>query len=314
MGGEVNLGWDLLGLFEGDGPVGSGGIQERSPLLEWTMGVNFLQSPGREGGAAGTDPRALTGAVLNAWVAAGVNRMALSFGSDGLNREEPVHPWVREACTRIRDAGLEQISVEVEIGGGAPKALADVLEAWIGLGIPQLALFEPEGVLGSVASEIPAWIWVDRHLRDRGYRTADGVHYFRPEQGEPLHPRAIRRREPILGLGPGAVTFRNPVRRANVGGEEDHCARLRAGLDPLLWQERLAPGEVRTERIWWGLRSGRGLPDRLLGPRARGTVEAWRRKGWAEVRGGRWILRPEGWVQADGLAVDLLLADEWDRR
>jgi len=328
-GGEADLCRDLVQRFEREdpesGPLPGKVRGEARGLPEWTIGLTLLPFDDRERGPTGVSVQNLTPTVLGSWVDAGVNRISLTApagGPDEGGKGSGVEV-LREAYERIRDAGLARVSAELEIGRGGGgrgddgRALARILgtlETWIDCGVPQVALVEEEG--GDTVEESvgePVWLQVDRILMDRGYQTQDGVHYSRSEGGEPLHPRAIRRREPILGLGPGAVTFRNPERRANVGEEKEYAEKIRAGLDPWLWRETLTPKEVRMERMWWGLRSRRGLPVRLLGPRARSKMGEWRGEGWVEERGGRWVLRPEGWLKADGLAVELLLADEQDR-
>jgi coproporphyrinogen III oxidase-like Fe-S oxidoreductase len=128
-----------------------------------------------------------------------------------------------------------------------------------------------------------------------------------------VHPRAILRREPVLGLGPAAVTFRNPERRANVPEWRDYRNRALAGRDPVEWRELLSREEVRTERVWTRLRSREGLRVWGMGPRSTRLIREWVLRKWATVKGGRVVLLSQGWIRMDRLVVDLLSTEDLDR-
>lgn len=285
------------------------------PGTEWTLEVDAGEA--EEGGGSPI----LLPEVVRAWADAGVNRVSLasspsSSGRDGPQGTTRTGGWAPAEWTavvgRLMAGGVPMVSVDLplgsEAGDPAGAGALTIASAVLEVGIPQVAIRETEGTRDPVG-----WLMVSRRLGDAGYNTGDGVHFFR-DGCRPVHPRGILRREPVLGIGPGAVTFRNPVRRANVRNWQRYRAVTSGGGDPLRWQEHLTAGEVRTERIWCRLRSREGLRVQGMGVRAGRRIDDWVARGMARIEAGRVILTDPGWLHADGLAVDLLADEEADRR
>jgi coproporphyrinogen III oxidase-like Fe-S oxidoreductase len=338
-GSEASLARDILEVVGAD-VVGS--------ATEWTVEVEV---PGtgtpcsleviRAWGDAGVNrvSLALPSTYPNAAVPGGVETAA-SF--------EARLESLMAAARRLLSGGIPVVSVDISLVTGRGQVRTGMEQAlrtahalaWIG--VPQLALREwgggedvegaegedgakkDPGWGGEVASEMTVgkaagleddgegWACLRDRLLEAGYESGDGVHFVR--RGPiAAHPRAILRREPVLGLGPAAVTFRNPERRANVPEWQGYRSRALAGLDPLEWRERLSREEVRTERVWSRLRSREGLRMGGMGARSARLIREWVVREWATEKGGRVILLPQGWIRMDGLVVDLLRAGDLDR-
>jgi oxygen-independent coproporphyrinogen-3 oxidase len=113
---------------------------------------------------------------------------------------------------------------------------------------------------------------------------------------------------PYLGLGNGAHSYAHPIRRWNVRDWGAYRSRLLAGAPPEESREQIDEGARALERTWLGLRTSQGLPLAELGAAARSRAEAWARDGRAVLVDGRLRLTAEGWLQLDGLAVELDVA------
>ncbi|TVR51555.1 MAG: hypothetical protein EA421_15750 [Gemmatimonadales bacterium] len=338
-GGEASLGRNVLEVVGAD-VVGS--------ATEWTVeievpgtGIPFSLAVIRAWGDAGVNRVSLAPSPTCPSTAV----------SDGVQTAAPFEVRLESlmASTRcLLSSGIPVVSVDISLPTGRDQARTGMeqalrtAQALERIGVPQLAIREfggwedveeAEGEDGSkddpewgseVAPKLTAgkaagveddgesWAGLRDCLLGAGYESGDGVHFSR--RGPPaLHSRAILRREPVLGLGPAAVTFRNPERRANVREWQGYRRQALAGLDPLEWQERLSREEVRTERVWSRLRSREGLRTGGMGLRSTRLIREWVVREWATVKGGRVVLLPEGWVRMDGLVVDLLRTGDLDR-
>jgi len=337
----VQPGAPLRSLFVAAGPRGGDaalatrvhglvGTERLGADTEWTIELRMSPSA----------PAVSLDAVRQ-WWREGVSRVSLSG---------PFHwacgdrcPDLEAALSVLRAGGIGRVNVDLPFGGarateaesaGSPEGeIVGALTRW---GATELSLHEEDatedekgrdapaegpgaaeraaGMVGEGDSEPTLFPW--RRWRSAlgswRYRSADGVHFWR--RGAPaLYSRALLRREPVLGLGPSAMTFRNPMRRRNVPDWRVYLDRIREGALPLAWEEWLRREEVRTERVWTRLREDRGLRLRGLGPGALHQVERWVQEGWAVCVEGRVILREEGWARSDSLSVDLLAATARDR-
>jgi oxygen-independent coproporphyrinogen-3 oxidase len=112
-----------------------------------------------------------------------------------------------------------------------------------------------------------------------------------------------------LGLGNGAHSFAEPLRRWNVRDWDDYARRARAGGLAVAGEETVVGEARRLERVWLGLRTDRGIPWGDLTERARALAARWIGSGWALRDAGgvadRLRLTAEGWLLLDRLAVEL---------
>ncbi|TVP55020.1 MAG: hypothetical protein EA351_11630 [Gemmatimonadales bacterium] len=263
---------------------------------EWTVEVE----PGWEGGVA-ADPRSTVGD----WMEGGVTRICL--------RADPTaRPggWSDERVSLLENiAELDPPVLAADLifrpGDETLPALFELLDRLQGSGVSHLSFYEGAEE-DSASGERLAHAW--RALRDRasdlGFESTDVVNLALPGAVSSM-ATAIQRRWPILGLGPGARSFRNPRRSWNVSAWTHYRDRLNRGLEPGAGGEILSPAEVRLERIWSRLPTREGMRIPLGLGRDEPRLRAWRRAGWVEWGAGRIRLTPEGILRLDGIAVDL---------
>ncbi len=100
---------------------------------------------------------------------------------------------------------------------------------------------------------------VTRELCEQaGLRRYEISNYARPGR-ECRHNLTYWRNEPYLGLGAGAWSFLDGVRRANLREPDAYCAAVEAGDDPADYAERLEPGDALLEAVMMGLRIAEGV-------------------------------------------------------
>jgi hypothetical protein len=265
-------------------PVTVSGTGPAAPF-EWTVEVD--------------DP-VLPEATLRGWAAGGVTRVSLRGGAVEAGG---VHRSVQ--------AGL-LVDVQLPLGAGNGAEAGARLRALVRAGATSCTLeeVEGEGAGGDPAPGPGGWGEAVSVLQQEGWVLPELARGHR-EGAAPRHPMAILRREPVLGLGPGAVSFRNPFRRWNHRDRATYLEAVRAGVDPVADGERLGRAQVRLERVWLALRRARGIrcpdPDGPTAPTA-----GWVERGWGRRRAGRIVPTLEGWARADELAVTL--AAELDLR
>jgi hypothetical protein len=209
--------------------------------------------------------------------------------------------------------------------GAVSIALEESEPAWTGGEADGGAAWEDRAEDGEVAAE--TLLSIRRRLLSMGWIERDLAFFEAPGVDLP-YARALRRREPVLGLGPGAISFCEPVRRWNPSAPASYLERIAEGRDPVEAVERLDRAATRLERIWQALRTTRGLSCSGLagdfgthrGPSHAGTCLArWDALGYLAPRAlhaRRIVLSPEGRLVADELAVELSLAldaDGFDR-
>ncbi len=267
-----------------------------SSVGEWTVEVE----PGWAEGAS-DDPLSTVGA----WLEGGVTRLCL--------RADPAAGpggWSAERLTLLEgiadlDPPVLAADLVLRSGGEEPEPLHDLLDRLQRSGVSHLSLYE-DSVGDEDAEDRSGELWWG--LRERasqlGFESTDVVNLALPGAASTM-AMAIQRRWPILGLGPGARSFRNPRRHWNVPSWSHYRARLSRGLDPRSGGELLSGDEVRLERIWSRLptREGMRVPLRLGGDDPR--IRAWLRAGWIEWHPGRIRLTSRGILRLDGIAVEL---------
>ncbi|CAN5778114.1 hypothetical protein BH23GEM11_BH23GEM11_03380 [soil metagenome] len=275
---------------------------------EWTVEVS--------------DPR-IPGSVIGSWLAGGVTRLSL--------RGAAATPGSLVRLAAICE-GRVALGVDLTLESGAREAgaVGARIEELVGLGAGSLAFVETEPVAGSgsgppsavsrsAADAIAdpewnraAWLAAVDAIQRLGWTFLDLAFAYRPGPC-PVHPRAIVRRHPVLGLGPAAVTFRHPHRRWNHADARPYLEAIHGNEDPMAGSESLTRAEGRLERCWAALRSTRGLPIPAASCASTPWFRRWQRANWVQPAvapdGGRNRLRlsREGLLVADGLAVELAL-------
>lgn len=245
-------------------------------------------------------PRLVEASRVRRWRDAGISRISLTA-------PDP------EAVARIRDAGMACVSVEIPMRDRSTTSLAELLSVLPEAGATEVVLRGEELPDGSdEVVDLHHWRVAREHLDLLGFRPLEPWRFQLPEH-RCEYARFIRLRRPLVGLGPGAISFRNPMRRWNVPNEADWAGRLRSGMPVDTRTEHQRPGERRVERLWGALSGSEGLRV----PASLRSGEALRKTGLPlgtlQARGRRLLPTWAGWEALDELVVALLrCADSMD--
>ena len=270
------------------------------------------------------NPEDVDARAIDAWAAAGVNR--LSLGSQSF--DDRVLGWMH----RTHDAAAIERAVSTARAGGIGNLSLDLifaLPAELGRDfhddLRRLAALAPDHVslYGlTVESATPLGRWVARgeaverpeegyeaeflsaheHLEAAGLEHYEVSNYARPGKRS-RHNSAYWAGVPYVGLGQAAHGFDGSVRRWNARSYAGWRDRALAGVDPLEGQERLTEANRSAEAVYLDLRSDGGL-QLLAGERD--VVVPWEVAGWVTVGAdGRLRCTPLGWLRLDALAAAL---------
>lgn len=293
--------------------------------LAGVLGEARLTGPGFEW-TAEANPESLTAPLAGAWRAAGVNRLSLGVQTF----HEPALRWMGRlhgpdgavgAVHVARDQGIDNLSIDLIFGlpGHLGRPWSEDLERVLELDPPHVSLYglsvESGTPLGrAVAEERERPVDEEQYreefleaastLTGAGYEHYEVSNFAKPGMAS-RHNTAYWTGAPYLGLGNGAHSYAEPVRRWNVRDWAAYRDTLREGRTPEEGRETLDAAALRLERIWLGLRTSRGLATEGLPPRATALIAAWERAAWATSDAGRVRLSAEGWLLLDRLAVEL---------
>ncbi len=256
------------------------------------------------------NPESVTRAKLEAYRAAGVNRLSLgvqSLDDAILPRLGRLHDQrgARLAFEASRDAGFSNVSVDLMYGlpgldlEGWSRTVDAVLD-WqpehlsaYGLTLDAGSLWGATGVGGLPPEEtVVAQYWgLTRAAAERGFEHYEISNHARP---------GFRSRH------------NQSVRYANARATPRYCQTLEEGRLPVDTFEEVTPRQRLAERLILGLRTADGVPAawldaRLLGDAPlRRTIAAWREERLLADAGDRVRLSAAGFLVSDALFVDLL--------
>ncbi len=272
------------------------------------------------------NPESLSEALARTWRDAGVNRVSLGVQSldsavlerlgracdpqtarSALRLAGRIFPrvsadWIlapgcdakrlREEFTEARDLGVGHISFYIlELHAGTPLA-AEVASGRVRL--------DPDSVIERTYLEAV------ETLASLGFEQYEVSNFCRPGQAS-RHNGAYWRREPYLGLGPGAHGFWGGRRYANLGDPDAYMREAEAGRVPESSSEKLGIEARRLERMILPLRTVEGvsLTDLDVSSEwlARGETDGlWR------VTDGRLALTARGMLRIDDIEARLAAA------
>lgn len=148
------------------------------------------------------------------------------------------------------------------------------------------------------------FLFISDTLEAKGYIHYEVSNFARPGE-QARHNSNYWKRRPYLGIGPGAHSFQNGVRRWNIA---DNKAYVDCDLLKSDWfdQESLTPMDVHNEQIMTGLRTAKGVHLQTLMFSEEETILAKRlvENGLARIEGERLILNKMGWLMADSISSD----------
>ncbi|MBN1641412.1 MAG: radical SAM family heme chaperone HemW [Anaerolineae bacterium] len=221
------------------------------------------------------NPGTVSQATLRALRAAGVNRLSLgvqSFHDHVLGLLGRVHDAAeaRDAVRAARDAGIENLSLDLMFGlpGQTMSGWREDVRQALALAPAHLSLY---ALTVEAGTPLAAWIDAgtlpapDEDLAAEMYEWAEGalgqaglVHYEISNWALPgcacRHNLVYWRNEPYLGLGAGAHSWWDGVRRANLPDPRAYVDAIRAGRAPVAEQERIDRALEMGETMMMGLR------------------------------------------------------------
>jgi len=237
------------------------------------------------------NPESVRPQLLEAWAAAGVNRLSMgaqSFDADELSQLGRLHGPERpgEAIAEARRHGFERLSLDLMFGFPEHEAARweRTLDQALALELEHLSAYcfipEPDTPLGaaaiagrakSLAPEVQADLYeiLAQRSNTAGYRFYETSNVCR-EGGECRHNLVYWLRRDYLALGPSAHGLWQGERYAN-HRDRDAWAEALECSRPCDTRELETPTSRADEIVMLGLRLGRGL-ERRDHP-----------EGWAEV-------------------------------
>ena len=218
---------------------------------------------------------------LEALLDAGFGRLSMgaqSFDVAVLRSLERVHSpeSVRRAMAAARAAGHVNVNLDL-IYGAHGETLASwerTLAETIALAPEHVSAYaltiEPATPLGRAVGrgDVPApdpdmqadmFLLACSMLGDSGYGHYEVSNWARPGY-ECRHNLGYWRRQPYLGLGAGAHSYRDDRRWWNVRPPEEYLATVERGERPIGGEERLDPGDAYLEEVFLRLRIFEGVP------------------------------------------------------
>ena len=317
--GDASAGVDTI--YIGGGTPSRLGPEGVRRLLD-VVRSRYTPAPGAEL-TIEANPDDVTASAVQAWRAAGVNRVSLgaqSFDDRALAWMHRTHDAARvtTAALALADGGIENWSLDLIFA--LPEELgrdwqSDVDRA-VALNPPHISLY---GL--TVESHTPISRWRDRGMTvegtedayeteylyaDRALSAAGYAHYEVSNFGRPgwlsRHNRSYWAGVPYIGVGPAAHGYDGTERRWNEREYTAWLARLGAREDPIAGSESLTPENRLAEQVYLGLRTSDGL---ALSPGEDRVVQPWVDAGWATLNGGLVRLTAEGWLRLDSLASSL---------
>ena len=279
------------------------------------------------------NPDDITPGRLEAWKAAGINRLSIgvqSFRDEDLRWMNRTHNGTQamEAIRSARNAGFGHDSIDLIYGtpGLSDEALRENIAAVIALGCRHLSCYaltvEPKTALASdiqkgkmpptdPEQQARQFLLLTDALTAAGYEHYEISNFALPGHRS-RHNSSYWQGVPYLGLGPSAHSFDGRVRRWNIANNALYIQSLAGNVLPFE-EEILTPTQQLNEYIMTALRTMEGL--NLQKVTADWGIPAWDRlvresrifleRGWIELHPDSLVLSREGKLFADGIASDL---------
>jgi oxygen-independent coproporphyrinogen-3 oxidase len=278
--------------------------------------AKFTIAPGAEV-TLEANPESVRPALLDAWAAAGVNRLSLgaqSFEPAALRVLGRVHDEHRpgEALEIARAHGFTRLSLDLMYGwpGHDLAAFERSLDHALGLGLEHLSAyaFIPDrgNPLGDAVLDGRQTV-VDDETQAAMYATflsraaAAGLHPYETSNvsrpgAEARHNLVYWLRRDYLGLGPSAHSLWAGERRGSLRDTATWAAALEAGRSPDETRERETDASVAEEVVLLALRLAGGLRRKDYTPLTWNRVESRFARALEEaVEAGRLQRTGEGW-------------------
>lgn len=259
-------------------------------------------------------------------VSGGANRFSVGVQSlhEGTLRVLARPHGAEEAMEALRaalDSGARSVGADLLYGlpAGCEGTFLDSLEKVTGLGIHHLSVYALStgaktplarmAARGEVAlpdddAVAEEYLTAVEMLVRRGYEHYEISNFCRPGH-RCRHNLAYWRREDYLGLGAGAHSKIGGLRFWNERSLLRYLRRVGEGRLPVSGWEAVTGEEAREEMVMLGMRTSRGVSDRII-RRPRGRLRELARGGLLDLSGGRIRLTPRGMLVSNLVISDLL--------
>ncbi len=265
------------------------------------------------------NPESATPELLDALRRRGVTRISLgvqSLADQDLRRLGRVarRAQVRAALDAVARR-FERWSADLIVGipGSNRQRLEASLAALQAFGAPHVSFYCLElpaararllpGAPWSERRVATAYAFASRWLEARGYEHYEISSAALPGQ-RAQHNSAYWQRLDYVGIGPGAHSLEQGVRRANRADLRAYLGALKAGGLPPAESERLSRQQIWRERLLLGLRRREGVSVRGLRLAAlQPLFVQLERRRLGRLEEGRFRLLPEGWMLSDSIVL-----------
>ncbi len=296
------------------------------------IGNRHPLSPGAEV-TAEANPEDLTPALLEAWTAAGIDRISMGVQSfvdeelAAIGRRHDAAGALR-ACSLLGTAAGITWNLDLILGipGQTPESLERSLEALLHVAPHHVSVYilemdkphrlrtlhrkHPDRFAGEdTVAEL--YLRVHEVLAGAGYRHYEISNFALPG-AEARHNLRYWHRDPVHALGVAAHGSEGRRRWANLEALGGYLEAVDRGERPLAWETRLSVREALAERLMLGLRLAEGISTRDeeagreafpgFGP----TLDAFLDQGLAARKAGRLLLTPRGWLVSNELFTTLV--------
>lgn len=274
------------------------------------------------------NPESVRAPLLDAWLAAGVNRLSLgvqSFELAELARLGRIHDDARPAAAvaLARSHGFRRLSLDLMFGfpGHTLAAFGRTLDRALALEPEHLSAYafvvEPgnplsDSVLAGRAAVADDDLQADLHALFLERASTAGLRFYETSNAcrpgaEARHNLVYWLRRDYLALGPSAHGLWRGERWGNRFGTGEWATAALAGEAPEASRERCTPESVADEIVMLGLRLGRGLePEaypsndwQLVWRRYGAAIETGERQGRLERLRDGWRIPPRHRFVAD---------------
>lgn len=288
LAGEAALYRGLFGTFDtlyvGGGTPSLLREAEIARLFE-ILAATFDFAPGSET-TIEANPDDVTSRGLARWSELGVNRVSLgvqSFDDDALRFLRRRHDAARArvALALLREAGFSNIGVDLIYGfeGQSIDLWRRTLERALEYRPEHLSCYQmtierstefgamlEAGSLAAIDEETQRAFFMETSaiLTARGYVHYEVSNFARDEELLSRHNSKYWSRQPYLGLGPSAHSFRDGKRWWNLRSVEAYCRLIESGENPIDDSETLGDNEIALEILSLGFRTRNGVPLEAL--------------------------------------------------
>ncbi len=273
-------------LYEFSGPVETvyigGGSPTCLPEAILVELVDFLTSRYKdiEEFTVECNPAQLSSALSRDLRASGVNRISIgaqSFDPEELKMMGRIHSpeQIPEAATAARDAGFENIAIDMIFGLSDSDLMAwqNTLEKAMSLGVQHISTYSltiEKGTPFEKAIQQGSLTMIDEavertmyelariQLQDAGFKQYE-ISNFARLGFECLHNLRYWKNLPVIGIGPAAASWYNGKRTTNVCDIDTYITQIEAGQ--LAWAEEQTPDpeQIAIETAVLGLRMRKGI-------------------------------------------------------